>query len=100
VDSYQGREKELVIYSMTADYEHKALQDYRRVNVAFTRARSKLIIVSSLKSFEGTPWLKYLKHRSYKVEIGERDLNPELKYVEDVYSRLFRRRSDIIDRNT
>jgi superfamily I DNA and/or RNA helicase len=77
---------------MTADCEHKALQDYRRMNVAFTRARSKLIIVSCLKSFEGTPWLKYMKHRSYRVEICERDLNPELNYVEHVYSRMFHRR--------
>jgi len=77
---------------MAADYEHKALQDYRRMNAAFTGACSKLIIVSSPKSFEEAPWLKYLKHRSYKVEICEHYLNPVLKYVEDVYSRLFRRR--------
>jgi DNA replication ATP-dependent helicase Dna2 len=89
VDSYQGREKELVIYSMTADYEHKALQDYRRMNVAFTRARSKLIIISSLKSFSGTPWLKYLKSRSHRVEIGKEDLDPELAHTIKICSELF-----------
>jgi DNA replication ATP-dependent helicase Dna2 len=61
VDSYQGREKEVILYSITADYEHKALLDYRRANVAFSRTRSKLIVFSSLRSTVKTPWLKYLK---------------------------------------
>jgi len=55
VDSYQGREKEIIIYSITTHYEHKALLDYRRTNVAFTRARSKLIIISSLQSTTKLP---------------------------------------------
>ena len=75
---------------MAADYEHKALQDYRRMNAAFTGACSKLIIVSSLESFEKTP--KYLKHKSYDVEIGEYDLGQELGYVKNIYSQLFHRR--------
>ena len=79
VDSYQGREKELIIYSVTAHYEHKALRDYRRINVAFTRARSKLIILNSLPSVLEIPWFKYLKHVSHKLSINKHDLMPELE---------------------
>jgi DNA replication ATP-dependent helicase Dna2 len=81
VDSYQGREKEVVLYSMTANYEHEALLDYRRANVAFTRARSKLIIFSSLRSMEKTPWLKHMRLRSHRVSVNTSELEPELHGV-------------------
>lgn len=91
VDSYQGREKELIIYSITTHYEHKALLDYRRTNVAFTRARSKLIITSSLQSTTKTPWLKYLKQIAYPLKIKENDLQPELGDVTKKHSQICRR---------
>jgi superfamily I DNA and/or RNA helicase len=34
VDGYQGRGREVVLYSVMAHYEHEALLDYRRANVA------------------------------------------------------------------
>lgn len=91
VDSYQGREKELIIYSATTHYEHKALLDYRRINVAFTRARSKLIVISSLQSTVKTPWLKYLKQIAYPLNIKEDQLQPELDVVTQIHGRLCRR---------
>ena len=91
VDSYQGREKELIIYSITAHYEHKALRDYRRINVAFTRARSKLIILSSLTAVSEVPWLKYLRHEAHKFSIKHHDLMPELDQVNKVYDKVCRR---------
>lgn len=91
VDSYQGREKDLVIYSITTHYEHKALLDYRRTNVAFTRARSKLIIISSLQSTTKTPWLKYLKQIAHPLKIKENDLQPELDNVTKKHTQICRR---------
>lgn len=91
VDSFQGREKDLIIYSVTTHFEHKALLDYRRTNVAFTRARCKLIIISSLQSTNKTPWLKYLKGISYLMEIDENDLKPDLDIVKNVHSNICRR---------
>jgi DNA replication ATP-dependent helicase Dna2 len=91
VDSYQGREKELIIYSITTHYEHKALLDYRRTNVAFTRARSKLIIISSLQSTTKTPWLKYLKQIAHQQKIKENDLQPELEDVTKKHTQICRR---------
>ena len=87
VDSYQGREKEVILYSITADYEHKALLDYRRANVAFSRVRSKLIIFSSLRTMTKIPWLKYLRLRSYKVSISTSELEPELSFINEIINR-------------
>jgi len=50
-DRFQGRDKEVVIISLVRSnaekYVGELLQDWRRVNVAFTRAKSKLIIFGS-----------------------------------------------------
>ena len=48
VDAFQGRERDLVVYSTVrsnSDYRIGFLRDYRRVNVALSRARELLVIV-------------------------------------------------------
>jgi hypothetical protein len=53
VNKYQGREKDIIIYDFTywlKDHSkkyHPALRDVNKLNVALTRAKSKLIIVGS-----------------------------------------------------
>ena len=53
-DKFQGRDKEAVILSLVRSNESNTigdlLADWRRVNVALTRARTKLIIVGSLST--------------------------------------------------
>ena len=90
VDSYQGREKEVVLYSVTAHYEHEALLDYRRANVAFSRTRSKLIIFSSLRSMEKTPWLKYFRLRARRITVNVTELEPEFSIVRNIVNREYR----------
>lgn len=55
-DKYQGRDKEVVLLScVRSNQEAKVgelLRDWRRVNVAVTRARSKLVIVGSKSTLE------------------------------------------------
>lgn len=50
-DKFQGRDKEVVIVSCVRSNPEKnvgeLLRDWRRVNVAFTRARTKLLVVGS-----------------------------------------------------
>lgn len=50
-DKFQGRDKEVVILSCVRNNSEKMLgdllRDWRRVNVAFTRARTKLLVVGS-----------------------------------------------------
>ena len=53
VNKYQGREKDIIIYDFTywlkdhSKQYHPALKDLNKLNVALTRAKSKLIIVGS-----------------------------------------------------
>lgn len=50
-DKFQGRDKDVVILSLVRSNEAKnigdLLKDWRRINVAFTRARTKLLVLGS-----------------------------------------------------
>ncbi|KKK14255.1 hypothetical protein AOCH_001424, partial [Aspergillus ochraceoroseus] len=50
-DKFQGRDKEIIILSCVRsnsdNYVGDLLSDWRRVNVAFTRARTKLLVIGS-----------------------------------------------------
>ena len=56
-DKFQGRDKEAVVVSFVrsneADEVGELLKDWRRINVAITRARSKLLLVGSKKTLLG-----------------------------------------------
>jgi predicted RNA-binding protein with TRAM domain/DNA polymerase III delta prime subunit len=62
VDSFQGKESDVVIYSITwtPGYGnrsiHIALKNWRRLNVALTRAKKKLIIIGSIHSLPEYPF--------------------------------------------
>ena len=57
-DRFQGRDKEVILISLVRsnpeNYIGELLQDWRRVNVAFTRAKSKLIIFGSRSTIRET----------------------------------------------
>ncbi|CAG8593896.1 4276_t:CDS:10 [Paraglomus brasilianum] len=59
VDKYQGRDKECILVSLVRSNEKQAvgelLRDWRRINVAFTRAQSKLVIFGSRSTLAITP---------------------------------------------
>uniref|UniRef100_A0A1I7T147 AAA_12 domain-containing protein n=1 Tax=Caenorhabditis tropicalis TaxID=1561998 RepID=A0A1I7T147_9PELO len=61
IDSYQGREKRVIIWSLTytenSSKKSDLLRDERRINVALTRARQKLVVVGCRKSAETIPVL-------------------------------------------
>lgn len=56
-DRFQGRDKEVVVLSLVRSNEACSigdlLRDWRRINVAFTRARSKLLVVGSRDTLRG-----------------------------------------------
>ncbi len=64
VDRFQGREKEIMIISLVdSNPEGKIselLQDDRRLNVAITRARCKLIIIGNLTMLSKLPFYRRL----------------------------------------
>ncbi|EJT80623.1 DNA replication ATP-dependent helicase dna2 [Gaeumannomyces tritici R3-111a-1] len=56
-DRFQGRDKEVVVLSLVRNNEDckigELLRDWRRINVAFTRAKTKLLVIGSLETLQG-----------------------------------------------
>ncbi|KAL8392886.1 hypothetical protein RB595_002904 [Gaeumannomyces hyphopodioides] len=56
-DRFQGRDKEVVVLSLVRSNEAcnigELLRDWRRINVAFTRAKTKLLVVGSRETLRG-----------------------------------------------
>ena len=50
VDAFQGREKDVIIFTITRTEEMKLVEDENRLNVAFTRAKRKLIVIGNANS--------------------------------------------------
>jgi superfamily I DNA and/or RNA helicase len=75
VDGFQGREKEAVIISLVrsnANGEIGFLADTRRMNVALTRARRKLIVIGDSATIGGHPFYSRLldyfqSHDAYRT---------------------------------
>jgi DNA replication ATP-dependent helicase Dna2 len=61
-DKFQGRDKEMIVISLVRSNDQgnvgALLRDWRRINVAFTRARSKLIILGSKSTLCSNDLLK------------------------------------------
>jgi predicted DNA helicase len=53
IDAFQGREKDIIIFSITATDDFKFVSNKHRLNVAITRARMKLIFVGNLIEIAG-----------------------------------------------
>ena len=65
VDGFQGQERDIVLISMVRNNEQGQvgfLSDLRRMNVAITRARMKLIIIGHSPTLCHHPFYKRLKH--------------------------------------
>jgi ATP-dependent RNA/DNA helicase IGHMBP2 len=71
IDSFQGQERDMVIISMTrsnTDNEIGFLSDIRRMNVAMTRAKKKLVIIGDSSTLAGLPF--YANLISYAESIN------------------------------
>uniref|UniRef100_A0A3Q1FPZ8 DNA replication ATP-dependent helicase/nuclease n=1 Tax=Acanthochromis polyacanthus TaxID=80966 RepID=A0A3Q1FPZ8_9TELE len=63
VDRYQGRDKSLIVLSFVRSTLGELLKDWRRLNVAITRAKHKLLMVGSATTLRRyTPVEKLLNH--------------------------------------
>jgi regulator of nonsense transcripts 1 len=78
VDGFQGREKEVVLFS--AVRSNKAgrvgfLSDYRRLNVALTRAKRGLIVAGDARTLRSDPvwarWLQWAKGQGVIVAAAD-----------------------------
>lgn len=78
VDGFQGREKEVIILSLVRsnpEQEIGFLSDLRRINVAITRARRKLIIIGDSRTLSSKQFfrnlIQYVKENGKKVDIED-----------------------------
>ena len=84
VDGFQGREKEVILFScVRANPERRLgfLADHRRLNVAITRARCGLILAGNEATLGADEtwraYLQYLRKRGCVVPAGELGLSAE-----------------------
>lgn len=63
MDGFQGQERDIIVISLVranADGQIGFLSDLRRMNVAITRARMKLIILGDVQTMTRHPFYKKL----------------------------------------
>lgn len=91
VDSFQGKEKDIVLVSLVANPRNKKnisehLKNYKRINVAFSRARELLIIYGAGKCYEDLD-IKYgnNQRKLYKEIIKNLKSKDKYKKVEDLF---------------
>lgn len=92
VDAFQGRERDIVFFNVVKTRYHKALEDYRRLNVAVTRARNKFIIIGSrrvcnLRLPHFYDFRKYIEENC-KVCKVPKNIESEMKIVQKEIDKL------------
>eukprot|EP00210_Caulerpa_lentillifera_P001306 g1257.t1 len=83
VDRFQGRDKDCIIFSFVRSNQKKEtgmlLADWRRINVAITRARKKLLLVGDSSTLMADPFLhkaiKYLQDQQSVVKLCQRTIH-------------------------
>jgi len=71
IDGFQGQEKDVIYISLVRSNDNNEigfLKDYRRLNVALTRARFKLVIIGDMSTLASDPM--YMKLADHIEKIG------------------------------
>jgi superfamily I DNA and/or RNA helicase len=71
IDSFQGQERSVIIISLVRSNDKGIigfLKDYRRMNVAMTRAKDKLIIIGDSSTIGSDPFYASLLNYSEKIQ--------------------------------
>ncbi len=81
IDSFQGQEKETIIVSLVRSNDENDigfLKDYRRMNVAITRAKEQLIVIGDSATIGGDPFyhafLTYIEQQGTYRSVWEFEL--------------------------
>lgn len=80
-DRFQGRDKEVIVLSLVRNNEACSigdlLKDWRRINVAFTRAKTKLLVVGSRSTLQGIGRMEKREKKDAKEKSGRDTHNGE-----------------------
>ena len=81
IDSFQGQEKEIIILSLVRSNDESIigfLKDYRRMNVAITRAKEKLFVIGDSATIGSDPFynafLSYVEKQGNYKSVWEFDM--------------------------
>lgn len=96
-DRFQGRDKEVIVLSLVRSNEAcnigDLLKDWRRINVAFTRAKTKLLVIGSKTTLKGSGsenmlsrFISLMEERSWIYDMPPDGL--ENHYFEDMGTQL------------
>jgi len=88
-DRFQGRDKEVIILSLVRSNEAKSLgdllKDWRRINVALTRAKTKLLVIGSRETLKGnaseemvSKFVRLMEDRSWVYDLPKGALESHL----------------------
>ena len=76
VDGFQGQERDIILISLVRSNEQGNigfLNDLRRMNVAMTRARMKLIIIGDAETLSHHPFYKKLYEKILPAPVGDEE---------------------------
>ncbi|CAI2170417.1 1129_t:CDS:2 [Funneliformis geosporum] len=92
VDGFQGREKDIIIFSCVRVGEDKGigfLQDIRRMNVALTRAKSSLFILGNKAALESnSQWNELIQdaiQRGLYTDVSVKEIGLDLHHHHNYY---------------
>ena len=73
IDSFQGQEKEIIILSLVRSNTEAIigfLKDYRRMNVALTRAKERLFVIGDSSTIGQDPfYAQFLEYMEKRMDI-------------------------------
>ncbi|WP_394996733.1 AAA domain-containing protein [uncultured Helicobacter sp.] len=92
IHKYQGREKEAIILSTTANESNDFINDSKILNVAISRAKSTLRIVTSEQIAQGnnniSDFIKYIRYHNFAVQTSKVKSIFDLLYKANTQARL------------
>jgi hypothetical protein len=82
INKYQGRQKNVIIFDLTVNNSHIAIEDLNKLNVVLTRPRNKIIIIGSSRI--NSRWINELKNYVNFVSIPSSNMQKIYERVDEL----------------
>lgn len=92
LDSFQGQERPLILYSFTRSDSHKSpsrsrvgfMKELRRLNVAFTRCKMQLAVIGDMEYLTSCENIQYNDDKEYPCKGGEQETSSTLVGINEI----------------